>query len=214
MQNFNYKKFIGGLTDVKSTTDWAKDIVQLFNVRKLIVYFIIIVLIAGIFYWKGLKETPVEIGTDLIAYDKTFTLRLDPKEIAKYQDPGLIKPINSRLLHYGDWRKDLLGESIRLEDVEELRKKLKPYGWESKIIGVMGVGISPNDVSGESGAGYRYSRLWSLRTEIVATNKGFYPVSVSYKPSWIFNNTSMNVGWGKAWEDGMNRGLFAINVEF
>ena len=124
------------------------------------------------------------------------------------------KPINSRLLYYYDWRRDILGSAIKVEDIEELRKKLKPYTWESKIIGIMGVGISPNDVSGESGTGYRYSRLWSLRTEIVVTNKGFYPVSVSYKPNWFFSNTSVNVAWGKAWEDGMNRGLFAINVEF
>lgn len=214
MQKPSYKKFIGGLTDVTSLTDWAKDIVQMFNFRKLIIYAIIVSLIAGFFYWKGLKETPVEIGTNLIAYDKEFKMRLDTNEIDKHKDPGLIKPKHSSLFHYCDWRKDILGSPVKLEDIDLLRKKLKPYAWESKIIATMGLGVSFNDVSGESGVGYRYSRLWSLRTEIIATNKGFYPLSVSYKPDWIFNNTSVNVSGGKAWKDGLNRVYIGGNIEF
>ena len=123
--------------------------------------------------------------------------------------------MNSSLLHYGDWRKDILGKPVKVEDIDQLREKLKPYGFTSKIIGVMGFGISPNDISGESGVGYRYARLWSLRAEILATDKGFYPISVSYKPNWMFSNTSINIApIGKAWKDGLNRGFFGLNVEF
>lgn len=214
MQRFNYKKFIGGLTNISSKTDWAKDFVSILNLRKVIMYIIIISLVAGIFYWKGIKNTPVEIGKELFNYEQEFILRLNSKEIDKYENPALIKPMNSSLLHYGDWRNKRLGKPVKVEDIDKLRETLKPYGFTNKIIGVMGLGISPNDVSGESGVGYRYARLWKLRTEIVATDKGFYPISVSYKPDWYFSNTSLNIAGGKAWEDGMNRGFFGLNVEF
>jgi len=214
MERFNREKFKKGLLKINDSVEWAKDVVSIFNLRKVIIYLVIVFLFAGIFYWKGLKDTPVEIGEDLVAYNKEFTLRLDKIQLSKLEDPALKKPKNSRLLYYYDWRKDVLGDPIKVEDIEELRKKLKPYGFENKIIGVMGVGISANDVSGESGIGYRYAKLWEIRAEIVATGKGFYPISLSYKPDWAFTNSSINIAGGKAWKDGSNRLLLGINVEF
>ena len=214
MQKFNYKKFIGGLINIRSKTDWAKDFVSIFNIRKIVIYIIVISLFAGYFYWKGIKEKPVHIGDEIIAYDKELTVKLDKKKLSKLEEPALKKPKNSSLLHYYDWRNDILGDPIKVEDVEELRKKLKPYGFENKVIFVGGVGISTKDVSGESGIGYRYARLWKIRTEIIATDKGFYPISVSYKPDWFFSNTSINIGFGKEWKQGDNRYFFGGNVEF
>lgn len=186
----------------------------LLDPKGIVTIVIICSLIAGIFYWKGIKNTPVEIGNDLIAYDKEFTLRLDKVELSKLENPALKKPKNSRLLYYYDWRNDTLGNPIKVEDIEELRKKLKPYGWESKLIGVMGIGASLSDVSAEAGIGYRYVKLWQIRGEMVVTNKGIYPLSVSFKPDWVLSNTSVGVSGGKAWEDGSGRVMVGINTEF
>lgn len=181
----------------------------LLDPKGLLTFILIGSLIAGVFYWRGITNTQPIMEID---YEKEITVKAPPNY--KYLEKlAFHKPPNSNKWDWLNHDSKEIYAKVRLGDIPE-SDKLKPYGWESKIIGIMGVGISPNDISGESGAGYRYSRLWSLRTEIVVTNKGFYPVSVSYKPNWFFSNTSVNVAWGKAWEDGMNRGLFAINVEF
>ncbi|MHA1437900.1 MAG: hypothetical protein ACTSPD_10015 [Promethearchaeota archaeon] len=197
---------------------WCKTWIRMgiLDPKGIATWFILIALVITTIQWIGAKNKPIEISTDLVAYDKELSIRLDPKEVANIgaDSIGIKKPANSRVLRHWNWRDDILGKPIKVENVDQLRDKLKPYGFENKFIFVGGVGISTNDVSGESGIGYRYARLWKLRAEIVATEKGFYPISVSYKPDWFFKNTNVNIGFGKQWEEGNNRYFFGGNVEF
>ena len=210
---FNKEKFKEGILGIKDQVGWARDIVYEFGIRKLIIKSIkiavIISLFAGFFYWKGLKNAQPIMEID---YETEITV-IAPKGYEYLDNLAFHKPPNSNKWDWIDSDIKTIYAKVKLGDIPE-SDKLKPYGFTNKIIGVMGLGISPNDISGESGVGYRYARLWSLRTEILATDKGFYPISVSYKPNWMFSNTSINIAGGKAWKDGLNRGFFGLNVEF
>jgi len=210
---FSKEKFKKGLLKINDGVEWAKDIVSIFNLRKLIIYAVVVSLIVGYGYWKGIKNKPINIDNSLVSYEKEFTLLLDETEV-KNGFTGIKKPKNSSLLYHYNWRDDILGKPLKVENIPELKKKLKPYGFENKFISVMGLGIDTEDVSGEAGVGFRYAKLWQIRTEVVATEKGFYPISISYKPDWFFSNTSLNIGVGKNWNKGYNRYFFGANVEF
>jgi len=206
---FDKEKFKDGFFTLRSKVAWAKDIVSILNVRKLIIYAIVIGLFIGYGYWKGVKEKPVHLDLK-----QKITVHLDKKKINAMEQPTIVKQEFETTFNYTDYINGKKHGVVKVDKIEELRKKYKPYGFTNKVIGVMGLGVSANDVSGESGVGYRYARLWKFRTEIVVTDKGFYPISVSYKPDWFFSNTSINVAGGKAWEDGSNRAFLGVNVEF
>jgi len=184
----------------------------LLDPKGLVTIVIILSLVAGIFYWKGIKNTPVEIGKDLFNYEQEFTLRLNPKELAKNEDPALRKPKNSSLLHYADWRTGVLGKPIKVEDIKELRKKLKPYGFMSHLLFVEGVGSGIDNIGLEAGLAIRYAKLWQIRSEVIGTNRGGY-LGFSYKPSWKYlPNSSIGLGGGKGYK-GEDRGLLYFSVE-
>jgi len=211
---FKKQKFKAGMLRLTNKVDWAKDIISIFNVRKLIVYIIIMGLFASYFYWAGKKDTPLTIDNSIIAYEKSLTIELDKGEINKLDKPAIRKPPNANAFLYYDIVNKKYGRELKGGALKEFEKKYKPYGFENRLIGVAGVGISRDDVSGESGIGFRYFRLWRIRGELVITDKGFYPISLSYKPDWFFSNTSLNVSGGKAWKTSSNRRMFSINVEF
>jgi len=209
---FEWKRLLKGLFSINDSVEWAKTLVGVANIRNILLIGILVGTIAGVGYWKGLKEKPINVGQDLVAYDKEFTIRLDTTEIGKYQDPGLIKPKNSSLLHYGDWRKQILGKPVKVEDIDQLKDKLKPYGFQAKLLFVEGVGSGINNTGVEAGAGIRYARLWQVRADLVGTNRGGY-IGFSYKPGWDFvPNSSVGIGMGKGYK-GEDRGLLYFSVE-
>ena len=208
MEHFNYKKLIGGLTDIKSKADWSKDFVQLFNLRKIIIYVVITSLFAGFWYWKGLQNVVPEID---IGYKESITMPapknykyLDDLAVTKFEDSDRWGWINKETKE--------IYTKVKIGDIPE-SDKLRPYGLENKIIGFYGVGSGLTYTGIEAGIGYRFTRLWNFRTEIIATNKGGY-LSASYKiKKFVFENTYLNVGFGKGYR-GDDRGVIGINVEF
>jgi len=208
MQKFNYKKLIGGLTDIRSKTDWAKDFVQIFNLRKLFMYIIIIGLFAGYFYWKGLQNTEAIID---IGYKDEITMSA-PKGYEYLEALAVHKSKDS---NKWDWinadNKDIYAK-VKVGDIQQ-SAKLRSYGFENKLIGFYGVGSGLTYTGVEAGVGYRFARLWQFRSELIATNKGGY-ISVSYKiKKFIFENTYIGVGIGKGYK-GDDRGIIGFNVEF
>jgi len=208
MQKFNKKKFIDGLTDIKSATDWAKDIVQLFNLRKIIIYIILTTLFAGFWYWRGFRNTEAIID---IGYEDEIIMNA-PRNYQYFENLAVHKNKNS---NNWNWINSVSKEQyakVLLKDVPQ-SAKLRPYGFCSKLIGFYGVGSGLSYIGIEVGIGYRFVRLWSFRTEIIATNKGGY-LSASYKVKrFIFENTYLNVGVGKGYK-GDDRVILGINVEF
>jgi len=208
MQKFNYKKLVGGLIDIKSKTDWAKDFVQLFNLRKLIMYIIIIGLIAGYFYWKGLKNVQPVID---VGYKESITMKA-PKGYEYLEKLAVHKPKDSNKWNWINYDSEYIYSKVKIGDIPE-SAKLRPYGFENKLIGFYGVGSGLQHTGVETGVGYRFARLWNFRTEVIATNKGGY-LSVSYKiKKFVFENTYLNAGLGKGYK-GDDRGIIGFNVEF
>ena len=62
---FNLAKFVSGMTTLKSGTSWAKDIHDIFNLRKLIIIGVIISVIAGYSYYQGHIHKPVNLVINL-----------------------------------------------------------------------------------------------------------------------------------------------------
>lgn len=208
MEKFDIKKFTGGLTNIASKADWAKDIVQLLNLRKIIIYIIIISSFAGFWYWKGLKNTQPIID---IGYNKAITIPA-PKGYEYIKHLALAKPKDSNKWEWINWKTLDTYSKVKVGDIPE-SAKLRPYAFENKLIGFYGVGSGLQYTGVEAGVGYRFVRLWNFRTELIATNKGGY-FSVSYKiKKFTFENTYINAGIGKGYK-GDDRAILGFNVEF
>jgi len=201
-------KFLEGLLDLKDGVKWCKDIASIFNIRKIIIIGILVSIFAGYWYWQGLKNTQPEIN---VGYKEAITMPA-PKGYAYYEGLGIHKPKDSNKWEWINTETSYVYANVLTGDVPE-SSQLRPYGFESKLIGYYGLGSGLSYTGIEAGIGYRYARLWNFRTEVIATNKGGY-ISVSYKvKKFIFNNTYLNVGIGKGYK-GDDRGIFGVNVEF
>jgi len=205
---FNKNKFKKGLLDIKDKVEWARDFVQIFNLRKIIIYVIIVALFTGFGYWKALQnvEPIIDIG-----YKESITMPA-PKGYKYLEDLAVCKFEDSSKWGWINMTTKEIYSKVKVGDIPE-SAKLRPYGFESKLIGFYGIGSGLQYTGAEAGVGYRFARLWNLRTELIATNKGGY-FSASYKvKGFIFENTYLNVGIGKGYQ-GDGRGIIGFNVEF
>lgn len=178
------------------------------GIRLTIIVSIVIGLIFGIGYWRGLQNTEAVID---IGYKDEITMPA-PKGYEYLEALAVHKSKNS---NKWDWintdTKDIYAK-VKVGDIPQ-SAKLRPYGFENRLIGFYGVGSGLDYTGVEAGAGYRFARLWNFRTEIIATNKGGY-LSASYKvKKFIFENTYLNVGMGRGYH-GDTRAILGVNVEF
>lgn len=209
MEKFDIKKAkeIFNLVDL---VQWAKTLSV--GVRLAIIVAVIAGLVYGVGYWRGKKNNPAQVH--VVSYDSKLTIQLDKKKVNKMERPTIVKDKYSYGFKYQDYLNGRYYGNVLVDEIDQLKKDLRPYGFENIIIGVMGTGIDGEEVAFEAGAGYRYAKLWQVRAEIIGTNKGIYPLSLSLKPDWFFSNSSVNIAFGKGVKTGSNRMFFGINVEF
>ena len=199
---FQWNKFKKMFT-LFNGVEWAKDFASIFNLRKVIIYILVLGGIFGYGYFKGIKTKPIEVD---LGYKEALELQVPNSDLRLY------KPKNSNKLYWINKKGDKT--PVTVGDLPGLKKKLRPYGIEFSPIGVLGVGTGyPDGIEGEAGVGFRFFRYWQMRLETFATQKGIY-LGTSYKLDKIkMENSSVGLSYGKGWS-GEDRALLYFAFEF
>jgi len=202
---FQWTKMRVGMLSLFSPVQWAKDIASLFNVRKLIIYVVIIGCIFAYGVYKGHQNTPVQVD---IGYGKEVMIELLNNTFLHITKNGLmqIEDKNGKVL-----------KQITIKDLPNLQKALSPVGFQLKPIAVMGAGYGSVDGGAiEGGAGVSFFRFWKGRLDTFATNKGIY-LGASYKLEILnMENSAIGIAGGKGYEDfpNDNRVIIYWRTEF
>ncbi len=195
---FQWKKFTGGFLNIGSLKDWGKDIVSLFNVRKLTIYILIISVVFGYGWWKGTQGKPIKVD---IGYGKEAKIGLEGGQYLHIDKTGRVylKDKNGNIL-----------KTIGVKDIEGLKRKLAPIGLQFEPIAIMGAGMGISGFGGEAGVGISWLRYWKWRMDAFITNRGLYPLATSYR---LTTNSGIGVGVGMGWE-GDTRTIVYYNWKF
>jgi len=191
---FDAKKLVNGITSVVRSDLWGKSISQELSIRTWLIRLAIVGVILGLVYgygfFKGQTGKPVHF--DLRGKEATIKLN---EHYLKIEKDGTAKVLDA---------KGNVLKIIRAKDIPELEKQLRPYGFIFEPVAVVGVGASAVNTDFEAGAGFRYLKYFKWYADICATNKGIYPIGVSYK---ITDNSAVGVSIGTGYKLG-ERGLF------
>jgi len=189
-EKFDRRKFWSGFSGLLDPVGWAKDFMGLFNVRKLVTYILILGLIFGYGYWKGIGNKPIILGyKDFITY------------IERNGEQHKIE-VKKGMLYFDNKR-------VNVSDVPQL----KPYGIKIRPKLFAGVG---SGIEGEVGLGAEIAHYFKINLDLFGTNRGAY-IGLSYDmelAEWM-RNSSAGVAIGKAWDNLEDtRFLFYWSIKF
>ena len=193
---FEWKKF-KKMFWLHNVAEWIKSVKEIVDLRKLIIYSLVVGIIFAYGWHKGKRDVPVKID---LGYGKAYTLKLDGTflHIAKTGDVYVQDKEGNRL------------KQLSLEDIPELRRRLLPFGFQLKPIAIAGAGYGEEGIVGEGGVGLSWFRYFRFRAESFLTNKGAYPVAVAYK---LTDCSGFGVGAGKGYK-GDTRGILYYRWNF
>ena len=187
---FSANKFFDGLFGLFSGVGWGRDLSGMFNIRKLIIYALIIVSIFSYGWYQGKINQPLKIDigdyqSAQIKLHNGYVLFIEKDGTATIRD-----------------EKGNIIKQLKNKDLDALKDKLKPYGFELSPIAIGGVsGGIDGDISGEMGIGLRWFRAWKINIESFLTNKAIYPLGLSYSLTGMgLDNTSVGIGVGTSYE--------------
>lgn len=197
-EGFNLSKFLHGMFGTANGVNWAKDIHSIFNIRKIIIY----VLIGAACYFFALKQ---RIPTfDL--QGKEYTIALDQNENLHFTKSGImqITDKNGKVI-----------KTIRAKDIPQVNQVLHPIGFQLKPIAVVGMGGgAKGDFGFEGGVGVSTFHFYKLNVDHFITNKGIYPLGLSYRLEKVGSgNTSVGIAGGMGWK-GDPRVMGYVRLEF
>jgi hypothetical protein len=204
VEPFVPEKLKEGLTNLTGKVSWAKTLTQELSIRTWLIRLTLLGIIIGAVYgygwwrgrqgiqpvldWKG-KEEWVSLNEHYLHVKKDGTMEVvatDKKTVLK---------------------------KITIKDLENLKKNLRPYGFELKPIGILGIGIGKREANSEAGIGVSFFKWYLNNLDTFLTNKGIY-LGVSYRLEKIgLENTSIGVGAGKGYKED-NRAIFYGRVKF
>jgi len=183
-ESWSWSKFLNGMFALRDSEGWGKDISGIFNVRKLVMYGIVLIIVATYFYVQGRGTKPVKID---IGYGKEAILEVNEKGDHVYID-------KKGFVYFRDKDENIL-KQLSVADIPGLKKKLSPIGFQLQPIFVGGVGLGVDGVVGEVGAGVSFFRYWKMQLEVFLTQYGIY-AGTSYK---ITDNSGTGLAIGKGW---------------
>ena len=190
---FSLTKFVNGMTTLKSGTSWAKDIHDIFNLRKLIIIGIIIGCIFGYGWYKGHTNQPVQLVIDEAV---EFTIPVPHSDLALYKAKH-----STELL----WINTVTGATIgkvNVKDIPVLAKKLRPYGIDLRPFVTAGGSLGQTGTKAEAGLGMQWFKYFKWHLDSFLTNVGIYPLGVSYS---ITDNFDILAGAGIGYKGGDKR---------
>lgn len=194
---FEWKKFRQGEFNLLNPILWIKDIVSLFNLRKIIIFLLIAGTVYGYGIYKGKQGLPIKFNLD---YEKEFSLKIN--------DHFLHKPKNSQNLEIIDSKGKKI-KTICVKDLPELQRRLKPVGLMLQPIFVAGGSLGKDGLETEMGAGISWVKYYRMRLDSFLTQKGVY-LGTSYN---ITLNSGCGGAIGKGYE-GDSRVLFYYKWRF
>lgn len=176
------KKFWSGMLNFLNPVLWLKDLVSIFNIRKIIIYLVILGIIFGYGYWKGMGNRPLKLN---LKYGKEVNMRLENNRYLHLHKDGqlTVEDKDGNIIN-----------TIKVKDVPRLNKVLKPYGFQLKPILVAGGGTSKDgQIQGEVGAGISFFRAWKMELDAFITSCPAIYGGTSYS---VTDNFSVGVGVG------------------
>lgn len=195
---FTWSRFGSGFFGLLDPIGWAKDFIGLFNVRKLVLYAIILITVATYFFVQGKRGLPVKID---IGYGKEAIIEINKEGDHLYID-------KKGYVYIRDKNNDIL-KQVSVKDIPGLKKKLAPIGVQMQPIFVGGIGLGYRGTEVEVGAGISFFRYWKLQLETFLTQKGIY-VGTSYK---ITDNSGAGLAFGRGYF-GDNRMMLYYRFNF
>ena len=195
-------KFATGMLSFFNPVLWLKDLFSLFNIRKLTIYAIILGVIFAYGWYQGTQGKPIKMD---IGYGKEALIKLNGHFLHITKD-GYV---------YVEDKDGNKLKQLSVKDIPYLKRKLSPFGLQLKPILVGGYGISDfGKSSPEVGVGVSWLRYYKFRLDSFLTQKGVYPVGVSYKLDGLgLENSAVGVGIGKGYS-GDNRAIVYFRVGF
>jgi len=194
-EKFDTKKLVTGITSVVRSDLWGKTVSQELSIRTWLIRLAIIGIVMGVWggycYYKGQLGKPVVIDWR----GKEEFVKLN-EHYLHIQKDGSMQVL--------DKDKKTVLKDIKVKDLDNLRKYLKPYGFILEPVVVGGLGISNVKAGMEYGIGIRYAKYFKWVADVCLTNGGFYPFGISYKLS---ENSAFGVSVGTGFNKG-ERGFF------
>jgi hypothetical protein len=197
-ESFSWSKFWDAFK-LNNGVLWIKDIVSIFNFRKLIIYVLILGTVLGFGYYKGYQNRPIKVA---LQYGKEAIIKLQNQQLHIDKDGNV-------------YLEDLKGKVIKqisVKDMSNLKAQLMPYGFQMKVIGVAGIGIGQKDKTpqGEVGVGMSWFRAWKAQLDLFATNLGVYQ-GISYN---ITDNAGLGIGAGTGYQFNDGRVIIYGRIRF
>jgi hypothetical protein len=164
-------------------------------IKTCIILLIIAGCIFGYGYWRGKINNPVQLA---ISEEVEFTIPVPNSDLALYH------PKHSSELQ---WINTITGKvvgKVKVKDIPELKKLLKPYGFHLKPFVTVGGSLGEKKTGFEAGAGIDFFKYFRWNANAFITNLGAY-LGAGYQ---ITDNFDIMLGAGKGWKGDNRVGIF------
>jgi hypothetical protein len=198
---FSLLKFLEGMLSVLEPVNWAKDFASIFNIRKIIIYAVIL----GAFFYGLHWRIPVFDLNGSTLSGKSYSIDLGGNQTLNLTKAGRLQVV--------DTKTGKVEKNIRVSDIPQLKADIKPIAFQFKPIGVAGMGVGTSGAQAEAGVGVSFLKVYNFESDAFVTNGGAY-LGESYRlEKFASGNTSVGLAGGLGWKGDM-RVMAYVRWEF